>query len=45
MDRNRAVPLNSDNEKVSTNSPRLELEVVSRASDVDEFENIKNDTI
>ena len=31
--------------KVSTNSQRLELETVSGASDVDEFESKKNNTI
>ena len=45
MNKNRKVNLNSDDKKVSINSQRLELETVSGASDVDEFENKKYTTI
>ena len=42
---NKTPALNASEEKVSTNSQRLELETVSGASDVDEFESKKNNTI
>ena len=42
---NKTPALDVSEKKVSTNSQRFELETVSGASDVDEFESKKNNTI
>ena len=42
---NKTPALDLSDKKVPNNSQRLELETVSGASDVDEFESKKNNTI